>query len=193
MTGRVTCPNEDDWKKLTVLMKYLNGTRKKCLTLSIDDMKVIKWMVDAAFAVHPDFRSHTGAVMSMGQGAFQSISKKQKLNTRSSTEAELVAVDDVMNQVLWTRLFLESIGYEVKKNILYQDNKSAIILEENGRRSVGKRNRAINIRYFFVTDQVEKGNLEIQYCKSEKMVGDFMSKPLQGGKFREFRQDILGE
>ena len=118
--------------------------------------------------------------------------KKQKLNTRSSTEAELVGVDDIMTQVLWTKLFLESIGYEVERNILFQDNKSAIILEENGRTSVGKRNRALNIRYFFVTDQVKKGNIEIQYCPSEKMVGDFMTKPVQGQKFREFRKEILG-
>ena len=49
-------------------MKYLNGTKKKCLTLCVDNMKVIKWMVDAAFAVHPDFKSHSGAMMSMGKG-----------------------------------------------------------------------------------------------------------------------------
>ena len=108
-------------------------------------------MVNALFAVHPDFKSHTGATMTMGEGSFQSISKKQKLNTRSSTEAELVGVDDVMTQVLWTRLFLESIGYEINRNILYQDNKSAIILEENGKTSAGKRNRALNIRYFLQT------------------------------------------
>ena len=149
-------------------------------------------MIGASFAVHPDFKSHTGAVMKMGEGALQCVSKKQKLNTRSSTEAELVGVDDVMTQVLWTKLFLESIGYEVERNILFQDNKSAITLEENGRTSVGKRNRALNIRYFFVTDQVKKGNIEIQYCPSEKMVGDFMTKPVQGQKFREFRKEMLG-
>ena len=192
LASRVISPNETDWKKLRRLIKYLNGTRKKCLTLLVENLKVVKWMVDASFAVHPDFKSHTGAVMSMGKGAMQSISKKQKLNTRSSTEAELVAVDDVMSQILWTKLFLDSIGYKVEKNILFQDNKSSIILEENGRRSVGKRNRALNIRYFFVTDQVQKGNLEIQYCPSEKMVADFMTKPNQGTQFREFQKEILG-
>ena len=66
---RVKEPNESDWQKLIRLMKYLNGTRKKYLTLSADDLRVIKWYVDASFAVHPDFKSHTGAVMTMGNGA----------------------------------------------------------------------------------------------------------------------------
>ena len=84
-------------------------------------------------------RSHTGAVMTMGRGAIQFISSKQKMNTRSSTEAELVAVDDVIAQILWTLRFLLAQGYPVEANVLFQDNNSAIKLESNGRASAGKR------------------------------------------------------
>ena len=66
-------------------------------------------------------------------GKAQSI--KQKINTRSSTEAEIVAVDDLMNKIVWTKLFVEAQGYSVKENILFQDNKSAIQLENNGKMS----------------------------------------------------------
>ncbi len=62
-------------------MKYLNGTRDDKLILSTEDVHVIKWYVDSAFAVHPDLKSHTGAIMMYGGGAPQSISHKQKLNT----------------------------------------------------------------------------------------------------------------
>ena len=148
--------------------------------------------MDASFAVHPDYRSHTGSIMTMGNGAIQSGSTKQKLNARSSTEAELIGVDDEIGKIIWTKLFIEAQGYEVIKNILYQDNKSSILLETNGRKSVGKRSRHLNVRYFFVTDQVEKGNLEIEYCPTDKMIGDFMTKPTQGKKFIEFRKNILG-
>ena len=105
---RVKGPNEADWQKLIRLMKYLNGTRKMRLTLSANNLHCIKWYVDASFAVHPDFKSHTGATMSYGDGsgATQSISRKQKLNTKSSTEAELVGVDDMSFMILWTKLFL---------------------------------------------------------------------------------------
>jgi hypothetical protein len=82
------------------------------------------------------------------------------LKTRSSTEAELVGVDDAMTMILWTKLFMEEQGYRIDKNILYQDNKRKILLENNGKKS-SKRTKAIYIRYFFVTDQVEKGNLII--------------------------------
>ena len=113
--------------------------------------------------------------------------------SRSSTEAELIGVDDVMTMILWTKLFIENQGYPIEENILFQDNKSAILLEKNGRKSAGKRSRAINIRYFFVTDHVEKGNIGIQYCPTDDMIADFMTKPLQGEKFRKFRLAIMGE
>ena len=129
-------------------MKDLNGTRTFHLTLGIDDVKVIKWYVDAPYGVHPDLRSHTGSIMTMGTGAIQSGSAKQKMNARSSTEAELVGVDDVISKILWTQFFIEEQGYEVEKNILFQDNKSSILLETNGRKSAGKCSRHINIRYF---------------------------------------------
>ena len=65
------------------------------------------------------------------------ILQKQKPNTRSKTEAELVAVDDEMVMVLWMQLFLEQQGDAVERNIIYQDNQSVILLETNGRRSAG--------------------------------------------------------
>ena len=132
---RVQNPKEDDWKKLIRLLEYANGTRDDVLTLTCDDLQVLKWYVDASFAVHPDFKSHTGACMTYGTGTPITMSRKQKLNTRSSTEAELVGVDDAVNMILWTKLFLEAQGYKISTNVLYQDNKSAILLEKNGKRS----------------------------------------------------------
>jgi hypothetical protein len=180
LCSRVKEPNEDDWKKLKRLLKYLNGTRNDVMTLKIDDMRVIKWWVDASFAVHPDFKSHTGGCMSMGRGSILSSSRKQRINTKSSTTAELVAVDDMSTMALWTKLFLEAQGFTIEKNILYQDNKSAILLETNGKRSSGPKTRAMNIRYFFITDQIEQGNIAVEYCPTDEMTGDFFTKPVQG-------------
>lgn len=84
------------------------------LTLEGENLRVIKWLIDVSFAVHKDFKSHIGVVMTMGKGAIQSISRKQKLNTRSSTESELVGVDDVCTMVLWIKLFLEAHGYDME-------------------------------------------------------------------------------
>jgi hypothetical protein len=152
---------------------------------------VIKWHVDGSFAVHNDMKSHTGATMSLGKGSAYATSRKQKLNTKSSTEAELVGVDDVMSQVLWTRYFLEAQGYDVIESKVFQDNQSAMLLEKNGRGSSSKRTRHINIRYFFVTDRVKSKEVSIEYCPTGEMTGDFFTKPLQGSPFRKFRDRVM--
>ena len=191
LTTRVTKPDVDDEKKLARVMKYLRGTTELTLTLEVGDLTVMKWWVDASYAVHPDMRSHTGGTFSLGKGSIYSTSIRQKLNTKSSTEAELVGVSDVMAQILWTRYFLEHQGYNIKTSILYQDNQSAILLEKNGRASSGKRTRHLNIRYFFIADRVTTKEIEIQYCPTAEMRGDFFTKPLQGALFRRFRLEIL--
>ena len=156
-------------------------------------MEYADWFVDASFAVHEDFRSHTGGLMMMSPdgGAIVSSSIKQQLNTRSSTEAELVAVDDMAAKILWVKNFLGSQGVEVRSR-LHQDNQSTILLEEKGMTLAGKRSRHINVRYFFIRDLVEKGLVEIEYCPTGGMVADFLTKPLQGTPFHRFKDRILG-
>ena len=192
MAGRVKEPRQSDWDMLLHFMRFLKATWEDVLTLSADNLHVIKWYVDASFAVHPDFRSHSGGVMTMGEGAIQSMCQKQKLNTQSACTVELVSADDASSGILWTKLFMEDQGYEIEQNILYQDNKSTILLLENGKKSSGKRTRAINIRYFFLTDQVQKGNLTVRYCPTDLMLGDYMTKATQGKKFDELRRAIMG-
>jgi hypothetical protein len=114
------------------------------------------------------------------------------LNTKSSTESELVGVDDMMPIMLWTCYFLLSQGYGTVENLLLQDNKSSILLEKNGKASSGKRTRHINIQYFFITDQVNMKEISIGWCPTKKMVADFMTKPLQGSHFRNLRDYIMG-
>jgi hypothetical protein len=106
MCTRVKAPTVSDYHKLARTIKYLRSTNFMPLVLGWDGSGVLTWSVDASFAIHNDMRSHTGAVLSMGQGAIMSMSSKQKINTKSSTEAELVGVDDAMNFVVWIQLFM---------------------------------------------------------------------------------------
>jgi len=103
-----------------------------------------------------------------------------------------VGADDCSPMILWTMLFMEQQGYKVEQNILFQDNKSTILLLQNGKRSSSKRTCAINIRYFFLTDQIEKGNLKVKYCPTGDMWADFFSKPLQGKQFLKLKRLIMG-
>merc|ERR1712151_922010 len=86
LATRVREPSESDWNEMVRLLKYLNGTRNKCLTLRVDNLNILKWYVDVSFGVHPDFKSHTGGVLTMGHGAIISMSRKQELNTRNTCE-----------------------------------------------------------------------------------------------------------
>jgi len=188
---RVKEPDIDDWKKLKRLIQYIYGTKDLLLTLSDDGLNILKWHIDVAHQVHADMKSHTGATMSMGKGSPYSGSIKQKINTRSSTESELVGVDDFMPEVLWTNNFMEAQDYTISDTVIYQDNKSAILLEKNGRLSCGKRTKHIEARYFFIKDYQERKKVSIQYCPTDDMVADFFSKPLQGSKFHKFRAIIM--
>ena len=153
-----------------------------------------KWYVDVTCTVQDDCKSQSGGVLFLGEsgGGMASGSVKQRLNTRSFTKAELVGADDFLSKILWTQKFLQEQGVMMQQNILYQDNQSAILLESKGRSSLGKRSRAINIRFFAIKDSCDNNELEILYCPTDLMVADYFTKPLQGKKFREFRDIILG-
>jgi hypothetical protein len=102
--------------------------------------------------------------MTIGSGAAYSTSIRQKLNSKSSTEAELVAVDDVFGQVLWTQNFMEEQGYDIGPAKVYQDNQqSVMLLETKGLASSSKRTRHIQIRYYFVADKIKSGDVTLEY------------------------------
>ena len=130
--------------------------------------------------------------MTMGEGALISISRKHKLNIGSSTEVELVSNADVLGLMMWSKYFMEAQGYTIETNVLYQDNKSTILLAKNGRMSAGKNSKHIKNRFFLVTDKIAQGDLEVQYAPTKEMWADVNTKPLQGQLFREMRSKLMG-
>jgi hypothetical protein len=199
---RVKSPTDSDYIKLTRVIQYLRGTIFIPLVLGWDGSGKLLWSVDASFAVHKDMRSHTGALLTMGQGALISMSSKQKINTKSSTEAELVGVDDAMNFVIWMKLFFQAQVKDLPNNslirelgndnVIQQDNTSAIQLENNGKKSSTKRTRHIDIRYFYVTSKIKNGDVRVTYWPTKQMVSDYLTKPLQGSLFRSHQNSIMG-
>jgi len=92
---------------------------------------------------------------SFGIGAVHARSKSSKINVKSSTESELVSTSEYQPHTLWLRHFMIGQGYEVRDNVVYQDNKSAILMEINGRNSCTGNSKHINIRNFWVKDRVD--------------------------------------
>eukprot|EP00804_Cyclotella_cryptica_P021177 CCRYP_001489-RB/>CCRYP_001489-RB protein AED:0.45 eAED:0.38 QI:0/-1/0/1/-1/0/1/0/491 len=188
---RVKKPDEDDWGKLKRVLQYLLGTKHMKLTLTIDNLNQVKWWVDASYNTHDDCKGQTGAMMSLGKGAVVSFSRKQKLNVRSSCEGELVGINNAMSWIIWCKYFIDAQGYTIEQTVLYQDNKSTILLATNGRWSSSKRTKHIKSRYFFVKDRIEQGELEVQHMPTEKMWSDILTKPKQGKAFREMRGMLM--
>ena len=191
LTTRVKKPDEDDWGKVKRVLKYLKGTRSLPLRLSVDNLSSSKWLVDVSHKFHWDCKGQTGAGMTLGEGATSSFSWKQKVNTKSSTESELVGVDDAMPQILWSLYFIRAQGYNMTHALVYQDNKSAILLEVNGKMSSSKRTKHIKAKYFFVTDKVAQGDVVIEHKSTNDMWIDSHTKPKQGTPFRLDRSYVM--
>ena len=92
---------EQDYKKLGKVISYLKETVHLPLVVGADDSDRLTWNIDVSFAFHPDCKSHTGVCLTLGHGSILSISAKQKINTKSSTKAELIGADDAMTFVMW--------------------------------------------------------------------------------------------
>jgi hypothetical protein len=96
-----------------------------------------------------------------------------------------------VHDTIWTRNFIQSRRYNIKDNVVFQDNKSAILLEKKGQKSSTKPTWHLDIRCFFITDNIKQGAVRVEYCITENMFADFFTKPLQGSIFRKMAKQIL--
>ena len=191
LTTRVKKPDKEDWGKLKRELKYLNGTRRLKLTLTIESMGVIKWFIDESHNTHWDCKGQGGAITVMGWGYISSYSRKIKVNTRSSTETELVLVDAYMPEILLSLYFIQAQGYGVKYAEVHQDNVSAQILENNGKFYSSRTTKHIKAKFLFIKDKVEIEEVKIVDCPAGAMWSDVLTKPLQGTAFRKMRAPLM--
>jgi len=190
LTTRVAAPTEQDWNKLERLLKYIRSTASFGIVLEASkNLAVLAW-IDASYGVHPDGKSHSGLVISLGRGAVMVKSVKQKIVSKSSTESELIGLSDHSTPAIWTRDFLTYQGYEMDPATVYQDNKSTICMAEKGR-STSDRTRHIAIRYFWVKDRIAAREMKVEYLPTANMLADILTKPLQGELFRALRKELL--
>jgi len=186
-------PTRDDERKLRIVCSYLMNTADLVLAFTPDpDMNIVSW-IDASYAIHDDARGHTGIVISIGNNKGSPVfvrSRKQKLVTISSTEAELVALHDGSPQVIWTRAFLQELLYDQAPTVINQDNRSTIHMAEKGAGNFN-RTKHIAVRYFAIKQLVEDKVVTLNHVTTDKMLADPLTKPIIGRRFREWRDTIL--
>ena len=190
---RVQKPTEEDWGKLRRTLNFLKATQhdRRIIGCKGEDLTLHTW-IDASHAIHDDMRGHIGSCMSTGVGIVHGKASKQKMNTKSTTESEIVGVSEYVPYKIHMLNILSGQGYDLTKKVLYQDNESAIRLIRNGRNSCTGNSRHISIRYFFVKDRVDKGEFTVEYCNTLAMLADYFTKPLQGELFRRLRRIVMG-
>ena len=147
---RVSKSTVEDWKKLRRVLAFLQSTINDIRIIGANSLQEVYTWIDAAYGVHDGMRSHTGGVISLVTGTMHQKSSVQKLNVKSSTEAEIVGTSEYMPYNVWFNHFMEAQGYKIEDNILFQDNQSAIRMENNGRWSCTGNSYHVNIRHFFV-------------------------------------------
>lgn len=191
LCSRVSDPTINDQEKLHRVMKYLYGTPTLGIVLGKygEEMGLTVY-ADASYAVHKDYKSHGGVIVIHNRGPVLVKCSKQKMVTKSSTEAELVTLSDAASIAAYNVQFLKCQGYNVDAT-LKQDNTSTIKLAENGR-SNSDRTRHIGIRYFFIKQYLEDGTMKIEHCPTKEMLADILTKPLVGEQFRILRDMLLG-
>jgi hypothetical protein len=194
LTTRVLNPTKQDWKKLDKVLKNLNNGTQHFLRIKIarqDGEICVRAYVDASHGVHHNCRGQGGMVITLGTGPVFVKCWKLKIATKSSTESELVTMSDGASQVIWLREFLIAQGHEVKASVIYQDNTSAMKINDRGY-SNSEKTRHINIRYYWIKDRMETGDVVVEYLSTKEMIADILTKPLGYKMFKVLRAALTG-
>jgi hypothetical protein len=181
-----------DMDLLNQVIRYLKHTEQKGLWIRKSDLKLFAFF-DAAFAVHLNRRSHSGSLFTLGNmgNPIHWKSQVQKLVTTSSSEAELVAIYDDLDMLIWLRRVMEYLGYPQGVTIIFQDNTSTITMIYMGRGSSGSNTKHIDIRYFFIKQFIDDKVFTIEHLPRDNMLADFFASPRIGQQFRKFRDLIM--
>lgn len=201
LATRATYATTKDYRCLLRIVSYLAGTRSLGLlfqgTSDADSAAATRlhcW-VDAAYASHPDSKSHTGYCFSLGgpnMGMFYSRSFKQANVTLSSTECENAAAVEATKEVVWFRQLLAELGFpQLEPTIIFADNASMITLADDYSGN-HKRVKHYLTRVNFMIEQVRLKTISLQHVTSAENVSDILTKPLGPSDFLRLRPLLLG-
>ena len=191
LASKVQAPTEQDDKDLDRVYKYLNKTKDVKMVFNKGKAFSAFGMIDAAYGVHTNGVSRTGIMIFLFGVCVGAWTAKQKIVTKSSTEAELVALTDGSGHVIWLRNWLIGQGYPPDPITIYQDNRGVIDLM-NGNLVPSQRTKHLNIRYFFAGNKIRDGEITLKHMSTEDMIADLLTKVLSGETFQRLADKIFG-
>ena len=183
-------PGEEHWKAAKRILRYIKGTIDYGITFDGNketDVE-LKGYVDADWGSNPNGRkSQSGYLFTLCGGVISWASKKQSVVALSSTEAEYVAASLASQEAVWLRALLEDICFvQEEPTIIKEDNQGAIALSKNPK--YHPRTKHIDIKYHFIRDKIVKKELILDYCPTEEMLADLLTKPLGKTMFQNLRE-----
>jgi hypothetical protein len=193
---RVKAPMVEDEKKLERVLGYLQLTKCWMRVFDSSPFDRVKTYIDASFAIHADGKSQSGCVVLLGNTLVHETCRKQKIITCNSTEAELVALSEHIQEGELIEEFLFDMGalcdIPVMDNVhlVYQDNKPAITIVTTG--SGKARTKYMRVRAEYVKERLKSKELEVEYVSTSNMLADVLTKPLSGEGYHDLVRLLLG-
>ena len=194
LSSRARSPNTHDMARLNRVIGYLLDTQELGINIQVKEMKIYGYC-DASWACHQDLKGHTGIIITIGYNGLPIYCKSQKQKTvsRSSTEAELIALYTGVDIILYLRRLLHFMGYLPTEPItILQDNTSAITMAYMGKTGSGSNYKYMDIKYFWIKEHLDNRTFQLKYLQTDAMLADLMASPRMGSAFRLMRNTLLG-
>jgi hypothetical protein len=181
---RVQAPTKQDQLKLERILGYLQFTKSWTRSFDRSTFKRVETYIDASFATHQDGKGHSACVVMLGDTLVHEVCKKQKIVTKNSTEAELVALSDLLLEGELIERFIIELGRLMEEDfvkdihLIHQDNKSTMTMVISGG---GKpRTKYMQVHEEYVTERLQSGEVVLKYVNTKNMLADLLTKPLGG-------------
>jgi hypothetical protein len=190
LAGRQQCCTERDEASLSNLIAYAQNTADLCLIINPTNAS-LSASADASYACHEDARGHSGIVCSIGGTTIYARSTKQQLVAKSSTEAELLALNGAADELLYLRNIMVELGFpQLKPSPIFQDNQSAIIMAHKGELGT-KRTKHFTMRHYFIKEQLDEQRVLLVHQPGITIAADGLTKPLTGPRARSWTRALL--
>ena len=190
LSQHCAAPTNKQYSDLEHLLRYVNGTLDKAITLHTDSLNIHVW-ADASFMTHSDRKGQTGVAVTLGENGpcIAPKSSKAKIITLSSTESESLAAFEATPLLQQTRELMKSFN-ETSIPILHQDNQSAIAMAESGG-GTSKHTKHFDLRLKYLQQLIVDNAMHIVYTPTERMKADVFTKNITGKKFNSYMEALM--
>ena len=192
VSQKMANPTQNDWIAAKRILRYLKKDKRLGPTYSRNGSLTLVGYSDSDWGGDVETRKSTsGYVFTLGGAAISWTSKKQSTVALSSTEAEYMALCAAIQEAVYLRLLLSDLGYtQNEPTLIYQDNQGSIAMAKNA--IISRRTKHVDIKYHYVREMIEAGQIRLEYIPTDKMVADCLTKPVGKEVIKRTQSKLFG-